>query len=263
MLAAIALAVTAGCSGGDERQTSTAPPFPDSPTLRGGLKEACEEVRDAKRVAPLCPTWLPPAGDGFDQYRGYSVSQVDFERGKRCQYLTQLGYSGDGAGTDLPFHMLFGGRCDPWPMAVSRRRWPARPGRGRKAVAGRLRLVNLVRVPGRSTAKVVRPKVVGRSAINGNRAQILWFAPLARGGIHGGHYGVIWNYRGAGYALTLHYNRGDATLMRGADAAPPRAAERRALLMTARGMAELPDTPTAGTVTGLARVASSSGASGP
>jgi hypothetical protein len=44
-----------------------------------------------------------------------------------------------------------------------------------------------------------------RLRVAGHPALLLRAAAYPRGGLHGGHVGVIWNQDGAGYALTLHY----------------------------------------------------------
>jgi hypothetical protein len=236
MAAAFVLSL-GGCSDAGERGTGGAATIPDSSTLQGSLERACERAEAANDVAVMCPRWLPSMEDGLDPYRGYTLSQEDFESRERCEYLTQLGYSGDGAGRRIPSHVLFGGRCDPWPLAMRQGRWPSRVGKRAGLGDGRLRMVNAMRIPGRTEARIVKPRVVGEASIADGRALLLWFAAHPAGGIHGGHYGVVWNSAGDGYAVTLHYDRGDPTLVGRGRSAPLRRAERRALLRTAREMA--------------------------
>lgn len=198
------------------------------------LARACTALAASERIAVLCPTWLPSTRTGAARYAGFSVSQADFERGE-CQYLTQIGYSGHGSGRTVPFHILFGGRCEPFPLKTRQGRWPARGNRVRD-----LRLTNRVGNPGRPDT-IVRPKVVGRATVRRRPALVLQVAPYPDGGIHGGHYAIVWNRGDAGYALSLHYSRDGGAESGGSDGAlPPRRADVRALVRGARSMTLVP-----------------------
>jgi hypothetical protein len=195
--------------------------------ITGELERACTALAASERIAVLCPTWLPSTRTGAERYAGFSMSQADFERGA-CQYLTQISYTGSGAGRTVPFHILFGGRCEPFPLKTRQGHWPARGNLGRD-----LRLTNRVRTPGRPDT-IVRPKVVYRATVRRRPALVLQVAPYPDGGIHGGHYAIVWNRGDAGYALSLHYTRGGES--GGGDALPPRRANVRALVRGARSM---------------------------
>ncbi len=71
--------------------------------------------------------------------------------------------------------------------------------------------------------------------MRGQRALVLTVAPFQRGGgVHGGHYALVWNQGGNGYAVSFHYPRADL-------GKPPRLREIRALTRAAESMRPLPD----------------------
>lgn len=223
-------ASVSGCAGSSQdSQPQRAEPVAESSPLNEELRRACAGLAETERMPVLCPTWLPATDRGPTRYKGFSVSQRDFERGE-CQYLIQMSYDGPEAGPTVPFHILFGGRCERFPLKTAQGHWPDGGSRVRY-----LRLLTRVAEPG-SPAEIVRPRVVTRVTVRRRAALVLQVAPYPRGGIHGGHYAIVWNRRDAGYVLSLHYRRGDAG-SGGTDAPlPPRQSDIRALVRAAGSM---------------------------
>jgi hypothetical protein len=227
-----------GCGGGEgEGRAADRAALVDSPSLAGVVARDCAALAETERMPVLCPSWLPSVRSWPDRYDGYSLSQRDFER-NRCRYLTQMGYRGPGAGGRVPFHVLFGGTCGQLPLTVRDGRWPSRlPARAHEDLYARyLRLPTGTWAPGRARPRVNRPRVVGRATVAGKPALLLQLDRHPRGGIHGGHYAIVWNADGAGHALSLHYDRGDA----GGRGSRPRPSDRRALIDAAEGMVVVP-----------------------
>jgi hypothetical protein len=48
-------------------------------------------------------------------------------------------------------------------------------------------------------------KVVGRVRVGASPGLVLCAPPYPSGGVHGGHLIVLWNRRGAGYLVSLHF----------------------------------------------------------
>jgi hypothetical protein len=205
------------------------------------LTSTCGALFRSQQVQVLCPTWLPGSDTAGDR-SGYAVSQPDFEGG-RCEYLTQLGYRGPEAGKRIPYHVLVGGRCQPFVLASRDGRWPRPTGqlRSSRSYSRYLRLINVVSEPG-GPARIVRPRRVSRTMVNGTPALILWLATHPQGGIHGGHYAIVWNEGQNGYVLSMHLFRGDSDFEAYGGPLPPRVGDVRALKRAAQSMARI-ETP--------------------
>lgn len=217
-----------GCGDGAPTASDAgASPIVDSKTIDGQLERACAELGATERMPVLCPSWLPRARPGSMRYAGYKLSHEDFETG-RCVYLTQMGYAGRGEGRSVPFHVLFGGRCGGFPMATSSGRWPARE------LDEDLRLTTEYGSP--PDERLIRPRVAARVTVNGQPALVLRVRHAPVGGIHGGHYAIVWNTQGAGYVLSFHYYRGDSDFEQVERALPPRRSDVHALVRAAQSM---------------------------
>lgn len=174
--------------------TEPPPGFSDAPAA---LAAACE--RTAQDSIPslkvLCPARVPTASGAL------VVRHGDLEGG-RCAFLVDVGSRRPPRRG--PFHILFGGVCRQLPLATRAGRWPAR------RVGENLRLVaHGTSVPGQDAGRVVRPELVRRTQVRGQRALLLRAEPYPDGGLHGGHYALVWNEGGSGYAASLHFARGD------------------------------------------------------
>jgi hypothetical protein len=181
-----------------------------------GLIEATAVVR--------CPTWLPapPSRDGRPAFH---VAKADFD-GSDCAYLTELHHLRVDDFAVHPYHVWFGGRCRPFDLRRTRGRWPPRPNpRDYLAL-----VVSAPEQPGqRRPPGLSRPRIVGTTSVRGGRALVLAVDPFPRGGLHGGHYVLVFNQGGDGYMVSLHYPGGD----RGR---PPTLAQLRALTRSAASM---------------------------
>ena len=51
----------------------------------------------------------------------------------------------------------------------------------------------------------MRPAVVDRIEVAGHPGLLLQVAGFPDGGVHGGHLAAIWNQRGSGYVLSMHF----------------------------------------------------------
>jgi hypothetical protein len=176
---------------------------------------ACRKLDTHQRVRVLCPRSLPDPG------RGHVL--VD----SGCTYLVELMARRFDKSGKRPFHMLFGGRCRPYSLATKNRHWPRSPQEGADGmglvVRGSFR-------PGQKKAPLESPRAIERLSVSGEPALLCAVAPYPDGGIHGGHYVLIWNQRHAGYVMSFHYPRGDRR-------EPPRGSDVRALRRAAESMA--------------------------
>lgn len=178
------------------------------------LAATCEAI-DAPLTAIRCPAWLaaPARRDGGPAFH---VGNRDID-GSACGYLTELHLRTAAPGAKpstgrYPFHVWFGGRCRPFPLDVRDGQWPPEPDR-----TSYLGLVGVVpATPGRPRQRLARPRVVALTSARGRRALVLAVEPFPRGGLHGGHYAIVWNEGGDGYALSIHGVGGD----RGLDPTP-------------------------------------------
>ena len=162
-----------------------------------GIDSACGTVTSAARV--LCPSWLP--GGGSDQWQGGAVGTNE-----HCSYLVTL--LGTKTAPAVPFHVMFGGRCRLLSLDVTKHgRWPERPD-----FTHYLGLVGETQPrAGRNAPPVpVRLRVIAHTTVRGQPALIVQVASYPNAGIQKGHYAIVWNEDGDGYALSYHYLRGDA-----------------------------------------------------
>jgi hypothetical protein len=97
-----------------------------------------------------------------------------------------------------------GGTCTPFSLRTEGGHWPVHP-----ASAGYLGLVSdAPRIPTDQSPGLITPRVVGEEHLLGLHALVLWIAPSPAGGLHGGHYAIVWDEDHAGYVVTVHYLRG-------------------------------------------------------
>lgn len=193
----------------------------------GRSSAVCEEVKTAiEGLRFRCPGWLP-SGSGNDHgFARMAVSGSDLDP-TRCGYLAELTARSGSESVGLPDHVLFGGRCGPLPLKGRKGYWPSSP-----RLAGYLGLVGIrSQMPGGSTERrLVAPRIVRRVRIGQEGGLLLAVAPYPDGGLHGGHYALVWNSRGDGYTVSLHYPRGDQRR-------PPTARHERILKRVAESMA--------------------------
>jgi N-acetylneuraminic acid mutarotase len=172
--------------------------------LGGEVAAACRQAADANDMEVRCPAWLPGSRT-YDGGPSYVVEHEDFS-GDRCAQLTELLNLRHEAGGEHPFHVWVGARCGRFPLRGLGGRWPPSPNE-----RDYLSLVlEAPELPGREReAQLVGPRIVGSARVNGYRALVLAVDPFPGGGLHGGHYAIVWNDGASGYVLSLHYNRGD------------------------------------------------------
>jgi hypothetical protein len=196
--------VWGGCCAGSRRRSNGAlySPPPLRPADVGhDLAATCRAI-DAT-AAVRCPTWLP-APPARDDGPAVHVANADFD-GSDCGYLTELHLTHVDDFTVHPYHVWFGGRCRPFPLRGESGRWPPRPNE-RDFLA---LVVTAPERPGQRRRTLVRPRVTGVTSVGGRRALVLRVDPFPRGGLHGGHYVLVWNEDGDGYMLSFHHPRGD------------------------------------------------------
>ena len=201
LLAALALAMLAGCDGRGE--SSTAPPGaaererPETrvknrlPSRLNGLSRLCANAASSEIALPVrCPSWLPRGAWG-----GRALG------GGGCDYLFELHRRSAGRGG--PYHAFVGGRCGNFSLRTRSGRWPVK--------ARRVSDLGLIgskpQAPGEqgSYFAPARLRVLRTTKVADRAALLLVAEPFPAGGVHGGHIAVVWNQGGAGYALTLHF----------------------------------------------------------
>lgn len=135
-------------------------------------------------------------------------------------------------GSTDSFHVLAGGRCGRFSLALSKGRWPIN--------ARMKRDLGLIGVkplsPGGSpTEQRVRLRLLRRVRVAQHPGLLLRVALYPVGGVHGGHIVAIWNQEGSGYALTMHFHgkesggrtAQEATVLRAASAMSGTSASKR------------------------------------
>jgi hypothetical protein len=131
------------------------------------------------------------------------------KRPGRCQSLLELGSDVPSGDRVLQvFHMLFGTRCRPFPLAS---RGPIWPRVFADVEPDDLGLIGSTpEVPGKPNVggQPVRLRVLSRIAVAGRPALLLRVKPYPAGGVHGGHVVVLWNASGRGYVVSLHFEGG-------------------------------------------------------
>lgn len=216
LTALVVAGAVAGCGGeqrdratwdGEDRRASP-PPLAVAPAPEL-LKRQCREVAQEHDVTVRCPSRIPAAGIGSRLADLLIEGSGDFEAG-RCAWLTGYQYPRPpGRDPDAVFHLLVGGRCEPFPLTTRARRWPASV----SDIEPALRLVGngslSVGDPPGSPYPRVRPKVVARTTVRDAPALVLAFAPYPGSGtVHGGHEAIVFNRGGDGQTVSMHFTRG-------------------------------------------------------
>jgi hypothetical protein len=124
-----------------------------------------------------------------------------------------------------PFHVIFGGRCGRFSLRTRNGHWPRSP--NEQDFLGLVARRSLK--PGQKRAPLQLPRVAAQVSVGRRPALLCVIAPYPDGGIHGGHYVVVWDRGNAGYVMSFHYPRGDRRLK-------PRGSDVRALLRAATSM---------------------------
>jgi hypothetical protein len=173
-LLAVMLGV-AGCGSGDasrERRTGAKSVVVAKPRLAA----ACEELAAPSRVRAVCPAKWPR----MPARARYKPRSQDLGAGA-CAYLVDYSATRRIPGDAAPFHMLVGGECDVLALGDLRGKgWPSPDAPLRRLRSG---------------------------VLNGCEVLFLQAADYPVGGMHGGHFAAVWNYRGDGYALSVHFQR--------------------------------------------------------
>jgi hypothetical protein len=193
-VATLASLPAAGC-GGNRRPAARAPgPAAARITVPPAALAACERLARGSEIAVLCP---PAGGNPRPLVR---LIHEDLDP-TPCAYLMNLDSLGPEPSDARPFHLLLGGSCRPFPLTARNGRWTADP-------PASLRLVGSPPVPSGGRPTVARPHVLRRIIVRGHPGLLLRSDPLA-GPLNAGHYALVWNERGAGYAISAHYRSGD------------------------------------------------------
>jgi hypothetical protein len=194
----------AGCGHGaqepSDRPASSVAALPLAPVSRA-VKAACRHLAASRSVRVLCPTVLPSAdADRSD----VQVLHRDLGNSS-CEYLIEMDRFHAPQRASLPFHMFIGGRCGTLPLATRHGQWPAHLPLPRD-----LRLIGSgMPAPGKTSAPPIRLIAVMRTKVGNAAALLVRSRHFPAGGIHGGHYSLIWNERGNGYVVSLHFPSGD------------------------------------------------------
>lgn len=225
--------VWGGCCSGSRQRADGAIYAGGRPAPPSGLgpkvAAACKRAGEVNDVQVRCPDWLPGSRN-YDGAPAYVVEHDDFAD-DRCSQLTELINYRHEAGGPHPFHVWIGARCGRLPLRGSGGRWPPTPN-----VRDYLALVlEAPELPGREReGQLVRPRIVDSVRVNGSRALLLAVEPFPGGGLHGGHYAVVWNDDSSGHVLSFHYNRGD-------EAKPPTRRQIHPLIRAAESMRPVDD----------------------
>jgi hypothetical protein len=177
-----------------------AEPYPDALALApspAAVTNACRRASDADGQPLPCPRELPRIS-----LKALKVTNDD-KRPGRCQTLLELGSAASG-----PFHLLFGARCRPFPLATRQSTWPLVPPR---VLPDDLGLIGFTpEIPGRPGVggRPVRLTVLQRIRVAGRPGLLLRVKPYPAGGLHGGHVMALWNDAGRGYLVSLHFEDG-------------------------------------------------------
>lgn len=211
----VAAAALVGCGGGQrdsagepENRRVGAPSLAiaAAPEL---VKRQCRKVAHEQRITARCPSWIPAAGTGERVADLVIEGRGDFEAG-RCAWLTGYQYPRPhGRNPGAVFHLLVGGRCQPFPLTTRGRRWPASV----NDIEPSLRLVGNGSLsagdpPGTPFPRV-RPQVIARTTVRDAPALVLAFGPYPGSGtVHGGHEAIVFNRGGDGQTVSMHFTRG-------------------------------------------------------
>lgn len=194
VIAAVAL-TTASCGNDDGGRP--APPATAPIRLPGTVDDACRQAAAAVAARVLCP----PSG-------GRPPALVEVRHGdlapEPCAYLVNLDTRRRDPRDARPFHVLIGGSCEPFALSADSGRWAVDP-------PASLRLVSSPPLVLGQPPRLTRPYVLARRRVRGHPALLLRSDPFPEGGLHGGHYTLVWNEDGRGYAVGVHYASGDRT----------------------------------------------------
>lgn len=117
-----------------------------------------------------------------------------------CSYVINMV---DARSAAEPSHPVLGGSCEPLPLQA---------GSGSYAVEQpkSLRLVANPPLVSGQAPRSSRPLVLGPARVRGRPGLVLRVLPFPEGGLHGGSYALVWNERGNGYVVSLHWRSGDS-----------------------------------------------------
>jgi hypothetical protein len=160
-------------------------------TPRGAL-ETCRSAASQGTVQARCPAALPVADWG----RGRALDSDP------CEYLVELlaGPSVGGVRTRF-YHLLFGGRCGRFDLAVRNGEWPLKG-----FIANDLRLVGVLPLKRGQSGRGApdRLRVLDRFRIAGRPALLLRHAERPLTSVHTGHLALVWNEASDGYTVSGH-----------------------------------------------------------
>lgn len=204
VLCAVSAALVVGCGGSDTSIQATvarpAPPAEPRPqtarvdvrAVAPRLVDQCRALGELRTVPVLCPQQLPQGR--------WTIAHRTLRPGP-CEYLLDWNTRPFGSGS--AFHLLAGGRCRPFDLRTVGDRWPVSTSR-----LGALGLIGAKPLrPGQdpSSQERVRLRLLRRVRVASHSALLLRVASYPHGGVHAGHLATVWNQRGAGYVLTLHF----------------------------------------------------------
>lgn len=194
-MAGIAAALC-GCGGaGCAERADERPPRPAAQPAElafpAELGAACERIARAGSAAVLCP---PPARGRA----GLALLHEDLDPDP-CSYVINMA---NAATAGEPSHPVLGGSCKPLPLQAGRGPYAVEQPRSLRLVA------NPPLVSGQAP-RTSHPLVLGPTHVRGRPGVLLRVLPFPEGGLHGGSYALVWNERGNGYVVSLHWRSGD------------------------------------------------------
>lgn len=153
----------------------------------------CRSSSAGANVPVLCPAAVPRGDGGWGRARALDRTS--------CEYLIDVEPGGGRGAPARFFHLLFGGRCNPFDLGVRNGKWPARG-----FIRNDLRLVGIRPLkPGQSGRGLpARPRVLGRLRVAQRPALLLRHAPHPLTSVHTGHLAIVWNEASAGYVISGH-----------------------------------------------------------
>lgn len=159
----------------------------------------CRERAHRHKFTVLCPTRWPHVASSSVAGSGSSVLGPSFYWGS---FNDQTGFDDGDNG-----HLVFGGQRPPFSLAgAPKQSWP-RPGQPQPVK--QLALPRSITTPrqGGGVFAAQRPaRILRSSTVLGSRALVLVAPDYPTGGFMGGHVIVLWNERGHGYFISLHYD---------------------------------------------------------
>jgi hypothetical protein len=197
----IAAVVASACGAGGP---APRPPDTGQRALPPAVRSVCAGLAAEPGLQIRCPSWLPGlggrrTGSSFESHPSNDVGG--------CGYLVELLARKAPQGSDIPFHIIFGGACEAFSLKVRRGHWPPRPRFGDALGLVTHRPLS----PGQRRERLEVPRVLARVPFMGSTALVLRVAPYPSGGINGGHVVLVWNESGSGYVMSFHYARDGAS----------------------------------------------------